>query len=324
MYRQRDLGSLILRLAALALLAPGCSRDLDGGGMMRPLPPPPPPPPLSAPRIAFASNRTGTGGIHLYDPATGGIVRLSPAGTYDQEPVISPDGTRIAFVTYDADTRFRLMTMAVDGTDRRSVTNQAGANDTGPRWSPDSRCLVFTRTDRVSGARNVCTVLAGGDSLSAVTTDGHSTALDWSPDGQFLLITRDTTVTTYKVWALGTIHPDGSSGRTVDWGDIDPFVGGEFSPDGTRIAATHAHPDGTYLDIVRSDGMYLSHYPTHLARDGVGRPTWSPDGASVVFSGHPSRETDDLFTILLSTPYEVLPLLEGPAWDSAPHWGPKP
>jgi Tol biopolymer transport system component len=271
------------------------------------------------------SNRTGTGGVHLYDPATGRIVRLSPAGAYDEDPVISPGGDRIAFANFEAGGRFRLMTMAVDGSDRRLCTDQADVSDTGPRWAPDGRRLVFTRTGRASGTRGVCTILASGESLVVVTTDGNPRALDWSPDGHFLLFFRDTTLLYGVAYDLRTIRPDGTGVRSV-FGSPDayPFVGAEYSPDGSRIATTQAGGPSPYVEFGNADGTRWTRFTTDLAPDGVGRPSWSPDGGSIVFSGRLSLGTDDLFSVLVTAPYEVLPLLEGPAWDSSPHWGPRP
>lgn len=309
-------------LIALTLLAFGCERDIDGRGIFRP----PPPPKLTTPHIAFASNRDGSMGIHLYDPATGAIDRLSPAGAYDQSPAISPDGSRIAFAHYEADGRLRLMTMAVDGSDRRTCTNDATMSDAGPRWSPDGQYLLFTRMNRNSGMYDAFAIRLDGTALVRVTSDGATRALDWSPDGFHLLLVRHTVsgldefddVRALDANTRGTVSLFGPLLRS--------YAGGEFTPDGTQIVLAFtslgAQPAVSNLTVVAIDGTRARSLLNDMDFTNIGRPSWSPDGASIAFSG----DSDDLFTVTLAGgPYRTLTtLLEGNPVDQNPDWGPKP
>ncbi|HET9950634.1 MAG TPA: hypothetical protein VFS09_02445 [Candidatus Eisenbacteria bacterium] len=306
-----------------ALAVPGCGSDKPTGPA-----PAPPASRLTSPHIAFSSNRSGSIGIHLYDLTAGSIVRLSPAGAYEQEPVISPDGSRIAFSPYRSEGRFHLMTMAVDGTDRIVCSDEASASDTGPHWSPDSRRLVFTRTDRATAARDVYTVLANGDSLQRVTWNGHSTALDWSPDGARLLFAQDSTSFGFTLSDVATCDVDGAHYASLFGQLAWTVIGADYSSDGRYIAFTYeglsASPRLAVSNANGSGRTPIGGETDFATVGGIGRPSWSPDGTSIVFSAHRDGGTDDLYTVFVADGSEPTPLFTGSPWDFAADWGPKP
>ena len=307
--------------ALLFELAIGCSKR----GPVAPAPLPK----LNGPRIAFTSNRSGSLGIHLYDPATAQIVRLSPGGTFDQEPAISPDGTRIAFVS-PSPTGLQLLTMAVNGSDRRAVSADPGFDCSWPRWSPDSRSIVLTRTSRSTGEHDVFTILASGDSLRRITNDSLSTSLAWSPDGSRILLVHQPVDPNVLGSFLRDVLPNGDSLRTIGGPFGYRILGADYSPDGLRIAlSTYSDFGFGYSVVIRSldgadgTGVTLDNPPM----DGLSAPSWSPDGTLIAFSARvisgTTPETDDLFTVG-STPTNPQPLMSGPSSDSQPNWGPKP
>lgn len=95
----------------------------------------------------------------------------------------SPDGRRIAIGT----NKERLYLVGVDGRGLRRL----GADTKGryPRWSPDSRRLVFIRWERERVSVAVATIGRNG---TAVSTIARHPELDfnvnpvWSPDGRFV------------------------------------------------------------------------------------------------------------------------------------------
>jgi Tol biopolymer transport system component len=305
---------------ALGLLTFGCSKDAsNGGGILKP---PPTPPQLTGPRIAFDSNRGGSIGIHLYDPATGIVVRLSPADAYDARPAISPDGTRIAFEHYGPGGRFRIMTMAVDGSDRRDCTNDSTVSDAGPHWSPDSQYLVFTRTDRASGSRDIYAVRRDALMLVRITSDGASRVLDWSADGTRLLIVRQSVSGSYTFQDAQTFDTTTRAAASLFGQTLRNYVGGEFSPDGKRIvfSVELSQPaPNCYLLGTDAVGSYQRSMLLDADFSAIGHPSWSPDGTTIAFSGDP----EDLFTVTWR--FENLQsVLTGSPIDQDPDWGPKP
>ena len=315
--RSRKMLRLLGPLALIPTLL-SCGQDkLDGGSRVGPSPPAR----LQTPRIAFTSNRTGTGGIYLDDYASGVIRRISPAGAYEQDPAISADGTRIAFARYETDGRLHLMTMAVDGSDRLVVTDDPAYNDFGPHWSPNGHDLVFTRIDRSTAKQDVYTIHLADRSLVRITTYGTARALDWSPDGTKLLFMR-------YVGGLDdveTIGPDLSGEKSLYGMLAWEIVGGDYSPDGSQIVLTYGRDVlSPRLDLSSADGNNRHPIVNETDLSQIGRPSWSPDGRLIVFAGHPKNETDHLYAITPDGQTDPQIILGGTGIDQAPDWGPKP
>lgn len=118
--------------------------------------------------VAYACKKVATGReyafstdteIYIYKIVTGETVRIPMDGGYDTDPVWSPDGKLIAFLSmarngYEAD-KVRLMVTSVetgsgqDGqgaievSDIRELTADFKYNAAGPVWSKDSRYIYF-------------------------------------------------------------------------------------------------------------------------------------------------------------------------------------
>ena len=73
------------------------------------------------------------------------VRRLTENESLETNPVWSPDGTRIAFLSDRGNSvgRFRLYTMAADGSDVRSVAPSVRASGDPPVWSPYGELLAF-------------------------------------------------------------------------------------------------------------------------------------------------------------------------------------
>lgn len=302
----------ITRCAGLTALAVVFALAFSGCGKDKTFVKPTPPPQLTSPRIAFTR---GFAGIHLYDPATGNVVALSH-GSADEDPAISPDGRRIAFVNSSGGLK-RLMTMAVDGTNRVPLLASAQLSPADPHWSPDSKKIVFTGTTLPSGAYNVCTVLANGDSLQPITSDGWSRAFAWSPDGSRILYDYHNGQPV-SVDSLRDMLPSGLSIRRIT--ETLNLVGADYSPDGARIILTY----GSRVIIIDADGSNPDAQDMPDISE-IGRPSWSPDGSFIVLSAHPvGGGTYDLFLTTPSPADTVQLLLSGSENDGDPDWGPRP
>ena len=67
--------------------------------------------------------------------------RLTYNGAYDEQPIWSPDGRSIAFIS-KRDGNFEIYVMDADGNNQRRLTYN-GADDEQPSWSPDGRSIAF-------------------------------------------------------------------------------------------------------------------------------------------------------------------------------------
>jgi TolB protein len=98
-------------------------------------------------------------------------------------PVWSPDGRRIAFVSWPDGKRHSLSVMNADGTGRQTLSRAAFGL---PVWSPDGREIAFEAVhppDVESGVfSEIHVVNADGTRERTLTTRGADPV--WSPDGR--------------------------------------------------------------------------------------------------------------------------------------------
>jgi Tol biopolymer transport system component len=216
--------------------------------------------------------------------------------------VWSPDGSRLAALE---EASLRLIDPATGS--RRDLVEAERDQGTlelsgvAPRpfdWSPDGRWLLAGGSKGLAGFadRDLVRIdVATGDSTVLVPAGRSSPPYDarWSPDG-----TRIVTITQRQCpdgmepcpRALTIIDTDGT--EVLDLTGVDTAVSDpEWSPDGRWIAYTSTpraelrSTDGLSgtsvygLSIAASDGS-----TQQLVAERVARWTWSPDGASLVYS----------------------------------------
>jgi Tol biopolymer transport system component len=99
-------------------------------------------------KIAFVSERDGAAEIYVMDADGTNQTNLtnthsivSPYTPYNDAPVWSPDGTRLAFSS-DRDGQTEIYAMDDDGANLLRLTNSTGSDE--PRWSADGLKIVFT------------------------------------------------------------------------------------------------------------------------------------------------------------------------------------
>jgi uncharacterized protein YjdB len=95
-------------------------------------------------RMLFASDRFGSGNFDIFVADADGRnpVRLTTDPAVDQQPVWTPDGSQVVFVSGRAGTR-QLYVMKADGSEARQLTTLPGGADE-PAISPDGTRVAFT------------------------------------------------------------------------------------------------------------------------------------------------------------------------------------
>jgi dipeptidyl aminopeptidase/acylaminoacyl peptidase len=109
-----------------------------------------------------------------------------------EQPAVSPDGTRIAFVVATTDLA-KNTTRSKVWLDDTPVS--AGDHDANPTWSPDGRFLAFTSRrgeQRGDSTLHVLPVDGPGEVRTVCTMPDGLGAVTWSPDGRWIAFTSRT------------------------------------------------------------------------------------------------------------------------------------
>ena len=96
---------------------------------------------LNLARIVFSSTRDGNYEIYVMDADGESQIRLTHHPLKDLQPVWSPDGTKIAFVSNRNGGNIQIYIMGSDGKNPTRLTD--GVWDRDPAWSPDGRKIAF-------------------------------------------------------------------------------------------------------------------------------------------------------------------------------------
>lgn len=124
---------------------------------------------------------------------------------WDHQPQISPDGTRIAFVSNRSGTS-ELWVQHVDGSGVMRLTTFGNEGHVSyPKWAPDGQALLFEV--RQPGNADVYWIDARGGSPQAVTTDAHLNILpSWSAEGDAVLFASNRSGA-WQIWQADRTGP---------------------------------------------------------------------------------------------------------------------
>ena len=206
-------------------------------------------------RIVFIRGFAGGFGfpqtaVHVVDARGGPVTRItSPtAGTDDDDPDWSPDGTWIVFSRSLAASGFDLAELYLcrpDGAGLVQLTRLGGSNG-NPAWSPDGRAIAFTH------GNEVWVVGADGSGPRPLGLRGGQPA--WSPDGGRIAFVGPVD----NIVRLQIANADGSNGRVVPTVVPAAWSAPTWSPDGTRLVFESEDGELRSVALDGSDVLFLT------------------------------------------------------------------
>ena len=223
-------------------------------------------------------------------------------------PAWSPDGKRIAYVSFENKTSAIFIQTLASG-ERQKISDAPGING-APAWSPDGSRLALTLSK--DGSPDIYVLDIGSGALRRITSDiSIDTEPGWSPDGRKLVFTSDRggKPQLYLVSAEG-----GQPERLTYEGDYN--ARGVFSPDGQKLAMVHGN-GGDYRIAV----MDLASRALRVLTEGRldESPGFAPNGGMILYT-HKSGGVDQLAAVSLDGKVHQTLRIEGgevrePAWS---------
>lgn len=188
-------------------------------------------------------------------------------------PTWSPDGKRIAYVSFEK--RKPIVYIATLATGQRiTLANYKGSNS-APAWAPDGRRLALALTK--DGLSQIYVVNADGSGLRRLmSSSGIDTEPQWSPDGSMIYFTSDRggSPQIYRVPVNG-----GNAQRVSFTGAYN--VTPRISPDGKTLVYISRDDRGfqvTMMDLASQQVQVL----TDSDRDES--PSFAPDGRTILYA----------------------------------------
>ncbi len=216
---------------------------------------------------------------------------LTRRGYANANPSFSPDGTKIAYTVSNADEFPGIYIMNADGTDVRKLVENAYA-DGSLSWSPDGSRLYYSKLDfwrNTNQFNDLYYYDLKKRTEERLTRGLRARDPHPSPDGAKLLFVMNrlskTRLASMNISPDRTFPAQENDVMLLTEESTNQYATPRFSPDGSKIAASVATPEG-YADIwvLDAQGKKMAELSHDRANDFD--PAWSPDGNSIYFASN--------------------------------------
>ena len=267
-------------------------------------------------KIVFISDRSGRNKIKevwMMDPDGSNQRQLTHYNSLSIQPAISPDSTKIAFVSY-----YRgnpgIVVFSVDPVRQLSFYNQVASVNETPEFTPDGKRIVYSSS--ASGWAQIYVANVDGSGLRRISS---STAIEVEP--------KVNPKTGNEIaFVSGRSGPQQIYHMNMDGADVERLTPGEgeasnpaWNPDGQHLAFswTRGYATGNFniffMDVATRNYIQLTH-----SEGRNENPSWAPDGRHIVFMS--TRSGSPQIYSMLADGTQVQQLTnQGSNWS--PVWG---
>lgn len=248
---------------------------------------------LAGSRIVFVSNRTGHKEIWTMDYDGSNQKQLTNYRTLSTMPSVSPDGAKVAFLSYVRGLP-EIVIHSLETGRRLPFYNQAASMNAHASFTPDGKSVVFSST-AAGGYAQIYIANLNGSGLRRLT---NVRAVEVEPK-----VNPKTGADI--VFVSGRSGPQQIYRMNMEGADVVRLTPGEgeasnpaWHPDGQHIAFawTRGFEPGNFnifvMDVATGQFVQLTH--------GAGRnenPSWAPDGRHLSFGRRVGRTTQ-IFSML--------------------------
>lgn len=223
------------------------------------------------------------GSFLWYEPTDNNKRRVGGVGEevvpVSEQPDVSPDNTRVAFVTNKGMLDFDIWTTKLDGTEQAPLLTWESSNEQHPDWSPDGARIAFS-SDREADNSNIWLIDQHGMNPRQITSEaGDEDQPRFSPNGSLIAFTS-TQEGKSELWIMG--H-DGSNQQQITHTQFPLQVNDPaWSPDSSSLVFTLCDNTCNVFKVRRES-------PTDLTQLTFGEfydrsPDWGNDG--IVFASN--------------------------------------
>jgi dipeptidyl aminopeptidase/acylaminoacyl peptidase len=241
-------------------------------------------------RVVFGVDTQASAEIWIINADGSGAVGLTKDNLLDQEPSISPDGTRVAwnqFSPFPGYTDRDIWVMGSDGSSQQTLFN-GGGEDYYPEFTPDGQTVVMASETGDMDIRKVPSIPTVPPLTTAIGVAEDNELLESqpsvSPDGNRVAFTQTAKSSPFGPYDIYSVGINGGATTPVV-NTAASETSPAYSPDGTKMVFSS---DGVPM-IGNANGSGTP-VPLDVGNlESVGRFDWAPKVAAPPAEGPPAN-----------------------------------
>lgn len=227
-------------------------------------------------RLLFYSNRDGNDEIYIMEADGKRQQNITNHPSADRIPSLSPDGTKILFISDRDHKNGDIYVMDIDGKNLKQLTNNEYFED-GANWSIDGSKIVFTRElkdqkntgDKAVGNGEIFIMNADGTNQLQLTNRlGFDGGPEFSPDGSKIAFYGKSESGNSEIFIMDS---DGKNVVNLTEDALEDYSP-SWSPDGKWIAYTKGDSKNYDVWLIHLETKIKTRLTTQSKRDES--PVW--------------------------------------------------